>query len=121
MEELREGFEKRFRKSQQMEVKENEEEKRIRKSLENQQLNKEAMQFFGQNSTSIEVARLGEIERIQFMVLPYCHELPQVNHYFKVNSDSESYFRMRRKLSMKMWIGKIQRPKSKDLSKNLKN
>lgn len=78
--EIKTEFAKKFGRARKEEIKENEEEKRIRKSLENQQLNKEAMQFFGQNSTTIEVARLGEIERIQFMVLPYCHELPKVNH-----------------------------------------
>lgn len=61
--------------------KENEEEKRIRKSIKNVELTKEAMQFFSRNSAHIEVQRNGEVERVRFMLLPYCHELPKVGYF----------------------------------------
>jgi len=35
------------------------------------------MQFFSKNSASIEVLRQGDVEKVRFIVLPYCHELPK--------------------------------------------
>lgn len=53
-------------------------EKKMRKSLMNKQLIKEAMEFFSKNSAHIEVVRNKNIEKVHFILLPYCHELPKV-------------------------------------------
>jgi len=40
------------------------------------------MRFFGRNSANIEVLRDQKVEKVRFMLLPYCHELSNVKFYF---------------------------------------
>lgn len=54
-----------------------EEERKFRKALEYRQLVAHAMDFFSKNSAHIEVIRNRDIEKVYFIVLPFCKELPK--------------------------------------------
>ena len=55
-----------------------EEEKKIIKAVEYRSLVKEAFDFFSRNSAHIEVVRNKKLEKVHFMLLPFCKEIPQV-------------------------------------------
>jgi len=91
IESMRELKDKCQRKKQ-TEIKgENEETRRLQKTSRKRQVAKEAMQFFSRNSASIEVLRQGDVEKVRFIVLPYCHELPkEVKSEFNENVNRQN-------------------------------
>lgn len=40
---------------------------------------KQAVRFFAKNSATIEVIRDNQLERVHFILLPFCHNLPKEN------------------------------------------
>jgi len=54
------------------------EQRRIKKAIEYKMLLREAFDFFSKNSATIEVVRNQQIEKVQFLLLPFCLELPKV-------------------------------------------
>lgn len=54
-----------------------EEQKEFEKKLELKLLAREALQFFAKNSAQIEVVRNEQLESLQFIVLPFCHDFPK--------------------------------------------
>ncbi len=48
-----------------------------RQELEFKELVREARKFFAKNSATIEIARNRHLERVHFILLPFCHYLPK--------------------------------------------
>jgi len=68
-----------------------EEEKKIIKAVEYRSLVKEAFDFFSRNSAHIEVVRNKKLEKVHFMLLPFCKEIPQEKkNYFHDHVNRQS-------------------------------